>query len=127
MMAVSTPDGTTLAAFLGCVAFFLMILHYGGGIIDRFRGQPPNEQLKASAAELERRIADLEQNKKDASEGRRVIYEKIEKFRESVESKMDGVRREFEDKIDGVRDQVKTVLSAVSELRGEIRGRHEDE
>ena len=53
-----------IAAWLGCLAFGLMLFNEGAKIVDRIRGrapQPPNEQLEFSVTAIDRRVCRLEE------------------------------------------------------------------
>jgi len=54
-----------IAAWLGCLAFGLMLFNEGAKFVDRLRGktpQPPNEQLEFSVQALDRRLTRLEED-----------------------------------------------------------------
>ena len=53
-----------IAAWLGCVAFGLMLFNEGAKFVDRIRGKtphPPNEQLEFSVTAMDRRVCKLEE------------------------------------------------------------------
>jgi hypothetical protein len=53
-----------IAAWLGCLAFGLMLFNEGAKFVDRIRGKaphPPNEQLEFSVAAMDRRVCKLEE------------------------------------------------------------------
>jgi len=54
-----------IAAWLGCLAFGLMLFNEGSKFVDRIRGkspQPPNEQLEFSVTAIDRRVCRLEED-----------------------------------------------------------------
>jgi hypothetical protein len=54
-----------IAAWLGCLAFGLMLFNEGAKFVDRIRGKaphPPNEQLEFSVAVMDRRVSKLEED-----------------------------------------------------------------
>ena len=54
-----------IAAWLGCLAFALMLFNEGSKLVDRIRGrapQPPNEQLEFSVTAIDRRVCRLEED-----------------------------------------------------------------
>ena len=54
-----------IAAWLGCLAFGLMLFNEGSKFVDRIRGktpQPPNEQLEFSVTAMDRRVCRLEED-----------------------------------------------------------------
>jgi hypothetical protein len=54
-----------IAAWLGCLAFGLMLFNEGSKFVDRIRGktpQPPNEQLEFSVTAMDRRVSRLEED-----------------------------------------------------------------
>ncbi len=54
-----------IAAWMGCLAFGLMLFNEGAKFVDRLRGktpQPPNEQLEFSVLTLDRRVSRLEED-----------------------------------------------------------------
>jgi hypothetical protein len=53
-----------MAAWLGCLAFGLLLFNEGSKFLDRVRGktpQPPNEQLEFSVSAMDRRVCKLEE------------------------------------------------------------------
>jgi hypothetical protein len=53
-----------IAAWLGCLAFALMLFNEGSKLVDRIRGRtphPPNEQLEFSVTAIDRRVSRLEE------------------------------------------------------------------
>jgi hypothetical protein len=53
-----------IAAWLGCLAFALMLFNEGAKLADRIRGKtphPPNEQLEFSVTAIDRRVCRLEE------------------------------------------------------------------
>ena len=74
-------------------AFFL-----AGGInqvmrlVDRFKGNPPAEQLQINAQELARRVTALEESTTEASHQRRVMYEKVGSMKDEIR---DEVKRDL--------------------------------
>lgn len=53
-----------IAAWLGCLAFGLMLFNEGSKFVDRIRGKtpyPPNEQLEFSVTAIDRRVCKLEE------------------------------------------------------------------
>jgi hypothetical protein len=53
-----------IAAWLGCLAFGLMLFNEGSKSVDRIRGKtphPPNEQLEFSVTAMDRRVCRLEE------------------------------------------------------------------
>jgi hypothetical protein len=53
-----------IAAWLGCLAFALMLFNESSKLADRIRGKaphPPNEQLEFGVTALERRVSRLEE------------------------------------------------------------------
>jgi len=53
-----------IAAWLGCLAFGLLLFNEAGKFVDRVRGkapQPPNEQLEFSVTAMDRRVTKLEE------------------------------------------------------------------
>ena len=53
-----------IAAWLGCLAFGLMLFNEGSKFVERIRGKaphPPNEQLEFSVAAMDRRVCKLEE------------------------------------------------------------------
>jgi hypothetical protein len=54
-----------IAAWLGCLAFALMLFNEGSKLVDRIRGKtphPPNEQLEFSVSAMDRRVCRLEED-----------------------------------------------------------------
>ncbi len=53
-----------IAAWLGCLAFGLMLFNEGAKFVDRIRGKtphPPNEQLEFCVMAMDRRVCKLEE------------------------------------------------------------------
>jgi hypothetical protein len=60
---METTVPVQIAAWLGCLAFGLMLFNEGAKFIDRVRGKtphPPNEQLDFSLTTLDKRVTKLE-------------------------------------------------------------------
>jgi len=61
-MEFSAP--VEIAAWLGCLAFGLMLFNEGAKFVDRIRGKtphPPNEQLEFCVTAMDRRVCRLEE------------------------------------------------------------------
>jgi hypothetical protein len=98
-----------IAAWLGCLAFILLLLNEGVKFTDRLRGKtphPPNEQLSVSMSEIERRVAKLE-------------HSNI-KIWAKMETDKNEVIRNGEQRAEKIHNRVNDVLQAVSELRGHV-------
>lgn len=123
-----------------CIALFALA---GGAnqifkLVDRVRGtapQPPNEQLAASAARLEKCVADLEEEDKiiharitaervdeerRASERRQLIYQKIDQSTAATREEINTVRCELaedinrlEERMDKIPDRVMAQLANI--------------
>ncbi len=53
-----------IAAWLGCLAFALMLFNESSKLVDKIRGKsphPPNEQLEFSVSAIDRRVCRLEE------------------------------------------------------------------
>jgi len=66
--------------------------------------------------------SDREANQVHASERSKTLFAQIEKVRTELDGKMEETRLELSNKTDDVHTRINDVLSAVSELRGEIKG-----
>ncbi len=78
-------------------------------LVDRWRGHPPAETLKASADELTRRVSALEENAQEAMERRRAMHGKID----AVESK---VRADVKQDLGNVYERLNSVSQSIAGL-----------
>ena len=98
-----------IAAWLGCLAFALMLFNEAAKFVDRIRGNaphPPNEQLDYSVAQIDRRVTRLEE---DSAK----IWAKMEA--DKMEILVAGEHR-----AEKLHDRINAVLGVVSELRGKM-------
>lgn len=107
--------------FMG--AFFLTL----AGCWKLLRGpkpQPPNEQLKQSQAELERRIEENEENQKALAVRMAADKEQImasgSNRGKTIFAKIDDTRRELQNEVKHVRDRMDPIVENLSHIKGSM-------
>lgn len=100
----------SIAGWLACLGFVLWIVNLGFKLGDRLRGkpaQPSNTSLGATVTDMNRRVT------------------KLEDWREALAAKLEADKIEImsagEERAAKIHERINTVLSAVSEVRGEIK------
>lgn len=120
---MATPGAVELAGWLGCLFFLCAGANQVWKLAERARGKapkPPNEELGATSLLLEQRIDDLEKRDAEHDEGRRKLYEHIDKVRVELMHQMQRVIDAGEQRTVQTHNRINEVLSAVSKVQGAL-------
>lgn len=77
-----------IAAWMGCLAFLVMLTYYGAGLVEKLRGKPPAGEVMRDIAALAEQVRELKTNERDAIQARRLIDDRIKEVEETARQEL---------------------------------------